>query len=251
VTENEARSVYNKIIDSLTVQFNYLPDIGTLIYADVFSRYSISGSVTLGVLSAFSYGNTINYGDFGEDDWWVFGWSWCNSGGYCGESQYSGTHKDDDAAEQIERRIRLNIGVPAQRHYLTDVVDLTLFPWGYIYCSETGTSYNCDFLNPNDTTSQDNYFDYLCFINYYSLPNFHSCLCPDEMNFYLNGEESVATDLIFQCEEIAELISGKDFTSINIEGSTITTFPNYKYVHIMYNVYGIWVLNTNEPNTFD
>ncbi|MCK9398428.1 MAG: hypothetical protein M0Q51_00345 [Bacteroidales bacterium] len=257
VTPAEAASVYDEIIDSLTVQYQNLPSQNLhLIFADVFRRDSISGSVTFGVISAFGYVSPINYGRFGDEDWWMFGLGWCNSGGYC-DGPYEGTHTNSDAAEQIEYRIRVNIGVPGLRHYSTDVVTLDIWPDGLVhYYGDPPNgippqNYYCDFLNYEDETTEDNYYDYLCFVNYYALPNFHDCLCPDEMNFYLHGEESVCTDLIFECDDLGDLIEDKVFMSINNEGSIYYGFPNYSYVHIMTNTYGLWVVDTNQPGTFN
>jgi hypothetical protein len=254
VSASVAASVYDKIIDSLTVQNNNLPSAGHLVFADVFSRDSVAVSVTIGIIGAFAYGPPINYGNFGEDDWWEYGNGNICMGGYCGESQYEGTHLCDDAALQIERRIRCVISVPAQRKIATDIVTLIIWPDGYVrYIGEDNPpqDYYCDFINPEDENPEDNYYDYLSFYNYSGWSNLHDCLEPDEMNFYLHGEESICTELMFECEDLDQLLDGKVFMSIANEGGLLYYFPNYSYNHVMTSTYGVWLVNTNEPITFD
>jgi hypothetical protein len=79
----------------------------------------------------------------------------------------------------------------------------------------------------------------------------HDCLEPDEMNFYLHGEESICTELMFECEDLDQLLDGKVFMSIANEGGLLYYFPNYSYNHVMTSTYGVWLVNTNEPITFD
>jgi hypothetical protein len=72
--------------------------------------------------------------------------------------------------------------------------------------------------NPNDNVLNDNYYDYLLYASLENSPNFHSCLSPQEMNFYRNS----ATEL------------GK------------TVLPNSTYTVIKYDVHGDIV-----PSTFE
>ena len=239
ITPGEAASVYNDIIDSLTVQYQNLPSQNLhLVFADVFSRDSVAGEVTFGVISGFGYGSPISYGSFGENDWWMFGWAQYINGGYCGESEYEGTHTNDDAANQIEKRIRLHIGVPAGRKYPIDVVSLQIWPEGLVYYIEGSWAYYCDLLNKDDQYEDDNLYDYLVMGKISNQPNFDPCLTPDEMNFYWDGTDEVSNELLFECEDISNLIEDKSFMSISILGDNTTTTPYYWYVHQLTNVYG-------------
>lgn len=261
VSTSEAASVYNAIIDSLTIQNSNLPSQNLhFMFADVFRRDSIAGHVTFGVFSAFVYGTLINYGNFGDEDYWVYGNSWCNDGGYCLPSIYHDTHLNDDAAEQIERRIRLNIGVPYGRHTPSDMVTLQIIGDGEVDCMETFETYTCDFRNPNDQEPPDNFYDYyLMFQTSYYETTFHDCLSPTEMNFYWHGTENICTDLLSfcssyypdDCDNLTALLDGKDFMFIDIIGELWPSSPYSNYHHRMLNTYGIWITNPNPPGTFD
>jgi hypothetical protein len=251
ITPAEVANTYDMIIDSLTIQYQNLPSQNLhLVFADVFSRDSTAGTVFFGIISGFSYGSPISTGGFGEEDYWIFGWSWCNSGGYCEPSEFAGTHTNDDAAEQIERKIRNQIGVPSGRYFAYDVITFEIWPDGIV--DDLGDQYDdyyCDFLNYNDQNTQDNYYDNLIFTNYSEWPNFHYCLCPEEMNFYWVGTKEVSTDILYSCEDIEEVIANKAFMSIDILG-TNDLGEEYHYCHIMTNSYGIWIYNPNIPGTF-
>lgn len=250
VTTSSAAAAFDKFVDSLTVQYQNLPSqSGHLIFADIFPRDSTSGSVTFGMISAFGYGTPIIYGPFGEEDWWMFGWGWCNNGGYCGESIYEGTHTDDDAAFQIARRIRASIGVPAGRYTPTDVVTLEITPDGTVDdVGELDDDYYCDFLNPEDLITEDNNYDYLLMYKYSGYQNFESCLCPDEMNFYYYGTRDVCYENLFDC--LPDLLDGKELISIDMIGNN-TYGDTYFYLHIITNTYGILVFNPNPPPSWE
>jgi hypothetical protein len=261
VSSAEAASVYDAIIDSLTIQYENLPSQNLhFMFADVFRRDSVATHVTFGVISAFVYGPLINYGEFDEDiDWWKYGLSWINLGGYC-DGPYQGTHTNDDAAEQIERRIRLNISIPYGRHTPTDLVTLQIIGVGTVDCFENFESYACDFRNPNDPNPPDNYYDYfLMFQTSDYEETFHDCLSPDEMNFYWAGTQSICSDISSfceeeypgQCDQFAALLDGKDFMYIDIIGEPYYVDNYTDYQHRMLNTYGIWVANSNPPGTFN
>jgi hypothetical protein len=242
----EAASVYNAIVDSLTIQYENLPSQNLhLIFADVFSKDSVAGGVTFGVISAFGHGSTINFDQFGNDDWWMFGWSQYNEGGYCGESQYHDTHLNEDAATRIGQRIRLHIELPVQRHYATDVVTLEIWPDGTVDdLGDENDNYACDFRVPNDPL--DNYCDYYIMYKYSEVSPFNPCLCPNEMNFYYNGTKDVCNNMLYEC--LGDLITNKVFMSISIYGDNEDS-EEYHYYHKLTNTYGIWVLNNDPPST--
>jgi hypothetical protein len=253
VSTLEASSVYNKIVDSLTVQYENLPSQNLhLIFADVFSKDSTTGHVKFGIISAFGYGSTINYGNFDQDkDWWIFGYAWANAGGYCEPSPYAGTHTNDDGAGQIERRIRLNIGVPSGRKSPYDVVTLQIVPDGTIYYFEGDEYYTCGFDNPNDQPPLDNYLDYMMYYKYSRIQqNFDPCTSPTELNFYWHGTSDVCTDSLYVCPETQALLAGKVFMSIHIIGDNDTGDPYYHYQHRLINTYGVWLTNPNNPEKF-
>jgi hypothetical protein len=250
VSLTEAASVYNKIIDSLTVQYENLPSQNLhLICADVFSRDSTAGHVTFGVFSTFGYGPTISLGEFHEYvDYWTFGWGQYNNGGYCdGENQ--GYDTDSDAAMQIEHRIRHMIPVYTPRRYPTDVKHFFINCNGDVRDLDEGIMYYCDFTNGDDQTPEDNYYDQYMFYNNSSWQNFHFCLTPTEMNFYLNGTYTVFTDIIYEC--LDEIIAGRDLTSVKMVGDNTSDWPVYFYWHTSENEYANWNVTTEPPANFN
>lgn len=59
---------------------------------------------------------------------------------------------------------------------------VTNIEWRYVAPNQT----NYDYLNPDDTTPEDNYFDYLFFYQYEWWPNDHETMSADELNFYFD-----------------------------------------------------------------
>ena len=214
VSFNNVVSFYDQIVDSLTKQYNLITYTEKhLVFVDVFNKVTSGQSCTFGVIFGFNAGPPINpFAGFGDNDWWFYGNSDYNQGGYC-NGPYSGTHKDSDAAEEIEKKIRYRQAIPGGgQYYYTDIVTvLIISPTQDV---EIGSNtYPCNLINPNDTNPDDNYYDYLMFVSNTSLPNYHLCLCPDEMNFYLNGMEYIIYTKLYSC--IPE-INGKDFISCNM-----------------------------------
>ncbi|HPI85782.1 MAG TPA: hypothetical protein PLR01_05375, partial [Bacteroidales bacterium] len=102
-------------------------------------------------------------------------------------------------------------------------------PEGSVRYIEGNWSYYCDLLNKDDEYEDDNLYDYLVMGKISNHPNFDPCLTPDEMNFYWDGTDEVSNELLFDCEDISNLIVGKSFMSISIRGDNTTTYPNYWY----------------------
>jgi hypothetical protein len=247
VTLTEMATTYNKIIDSLTVQFENLPSSnGHLIYADIFRRDSTSGSVTFGIISSFCCGTQITEPVWQEGiDYWEYGNAWCGAGGYC-DGPNEGDELWDDAAEQIERKIRMHIGVHQSRNYLDDIETLFITGDGTILDS-LGNTYTCDnFRVPNDPL--DNYCDYYVHFqgDYDQNTPMHDCLTPTEMNFYYNGTSSTLYDLIYECDEAGPLVEGKEFTDLDIIGQAVLFTEHTYYVHSVTVGYGVLYIN-QEP----
>jgi hypothetical protein len=170
-------------------------------------------------------------------------------GGYC-DGPYEGTHTDSDAAEQIEEKINHRISIPVGHNYFVDISEvyfdgndgeIIFEPDGVsIYCQ------CCDLLNQNDITPNDNMYDYYLFRSYSELSNHHSCLTPDEMNFYLNGMETVTYDFVYDCFPV--LLENKIFVSVNVLGDYILSPNSTKYIHRTWVNYGISVGSGNPPN---
>ena len=113
-----------------------------------------------------------------------------------------------------------------------------------IYIFETQETDFYYLINPNDAITEDNFYDYLLFHNYSPWPNFHDCLEPDEMNFYLESTERVFKETLIN--EI-DIINDKVFISCDISGTAIYNYYT-RYIHYSINEYGV-VNYTNEPKS--
>jgi len=107
---------------------------------------------------------------FNEWDYWSF-WQ---GNGYC-DGPNVNKPSDSDAAEEIQKRIHMRKAVPSGNYYYLE--------------PQTVYFYAIDHPNINDATPHDNYYDYYFFCNWNGLPNYHDCLSPEELNFYLNSGE--------------------------------------------------------------
>lgn len=108
----------------------------------------------------------------------------------------------------------------------------------------------CSLVNPNDPNPWDNINDMLLFYNYgypVAYPNFHQCIPPNEMNFYLGGIEDIIYDLAYDC--FPTQLDGKIFTSCNMLGSALYG-SGYEYwvYHEVDIYYGISVGSEDPPN---
>jgi len=111
--------------------------------------------------------------DFDSTDYWEW-WADTNCvGGKCGPFAGQG-NPCSYAANEINKKINRCSGIP-RCPFFVSIFQIHLTPG-----SVPGTG----LINPNDPTPNDNSFDYLLFFNDPALPNFHTCLNPDEMNFY-------------------------------------------------------------------
>lgn len=122
----------------------------------------------------YETGDSETSGDtavFNDTDWWYYGFSLGKCNGY-NDSLWR------DAATMLQDKLQLKISsdipiyspCPNARVYYTDIVDSTYIPTNY--------------LNPNDSIPNDNYYDYIFYYNYNNYPNYHECLSPNEMNWY-------------------------------------------------------------------
>jgi len=246
---SEAISAYNKFEDSLSAQYDDITDANKqFLMSDVFVTTSNSSEATLCMLSAFVGGGAINILSFDpEYDFWWYGESAWGSGGYCGGPNI-GTCTNDDAAEQIEKKVRYRAAVPSGRYYPSNSITIEC-NFENVYVLETSNSYQIDLSNPNDETEDDNYFDYLMYRSYDDFPNPHRCLTPyepDEMNFYLEKMEYIINTKLYQSvSEIEDL----DFALINIWGD-FYFIDYYTYYHNSLITYTEFVFTSTQTGEF-
>jgi hypothetical protein len=138
-----------------------------------------TSEVTLKVTSEVAEMDATVALNFGPTDYWYFGnctGGW--GGGKCGP--YSG-YDDSDAALEITKKARLRLASPVNC-YFTNPQTFVVQPNGLI-------------VVPGDV--YDNWCDYYLFSNDSEIPNYHTCLEPIEMNFYLNGAVKLMEDYSF------------------------------------------------------
>lgn len=246
----DVQVAYDKVVDSLSAHNAAITaNEKQLIAADISLMETTDNTVTFKLTSCFGVGSLIGiYNGFGVDDHWKWGASWMNDGGYC-DGPYVGTELDSDAAEEIEFKINGRKAVPGGNYfYYTDISVLSFdacFPddgisLNGVWCND------CSFINPNDNIPNDNMYDYLIFRSYSGYPNHHDCLCPDEMNFYLDGMEEVIYTYAYQW--YPSELEDKVFISINIVGDAIFPMGSTTYFHQGTIEYGICHVSNLPPD---
>lgn len=131
----------------------------------------------------------------GPDDYWEYCWKT----GKCGT--YQGQGEGMDATDILDARLRSNKGYKQQtgnqKFFKRDIIYCITTNDG---CSSTGINFltaddyvdfRDDHINESDPISNDNYYGYLQFYNYSGNPNYHTCLEPDEIDFYTRGMEDI------------------------------------------------------------
>lgn len=211
---------YSKLIDSMAQMYNstlwedkhvLLTDLSINDLTDP-DKLTVKMSVTIGKAT----GELLPFGNpFNETDYWF----WAGAQGKCGPYYPSGY--GSDASMQISQYQHW-----FQPHYPVE-------PGCHVYYTDIEEIHvkGNDYPNPDDVTPYDNKLDYLLFFNDASFPNYHECLDPYEMWFYLQGLYKIVTD-----EDKAPSFTNppfKDFISLNLYtltfNSTISHQTNIKY----------------------
>lgn len=246
-----ATTVYDQIVDSLSAQFHQiLSHKKHLVLANVSLKESDGQIATFNVTSGFGKGSINPWlSQFDDEDYWKWGLSDDNMGGYC-DGPNAGSQTGSDAAEQIESKINHRISLPIGHNYFVEISEVYIDALsGEITFEPNGVNINCpccDLTNPNDTTPNDNIYDYYLFRSYSEYPNHHNCLTPNEMNFYLNGMETVTYNIIYSCFPV--LLENKIFISTNILGDYWMPPSSITYIHRAWTSYGTSVGSGNPPN---
>ena len=208
-------------IEEAVLEFYDNADASFIIAMDVKVAENLnkSSTVTLKTTTTVSSGPVYPGSPFEEWDYWYWGFGQ----GYC-DGDSANVDSDSDAAEEIQFKIHQRKAVPGGKHYFTDVQEVPIDPYSH--------------PNPNDNIPNDNYYDNLMYSNYEGYPNFHSCLSPDEMNFYLVGTETVIYNTANDTPP-GEAPPNKMFISCDIYGDMGTSLGYNKYMHWGYATYGI------------
>jgi hypothetical protein len=208
-------------IEEAVLEFYNNADASFIIAMDVkvAENMNKSSTVTLKTTTTVSSGPVYPGSPFESWDYWY--WDGGFNSGYCyGDSV--NVDSDSDAAKEIQFKIHQRKAVPGGKHYFTDIIDVFI-----------GTN-----PNPNDPTPKDNYFDKLMFYNYEGYPNFHQCLSPEEMNFYLVGTETVIYNTASDTPPGAAP-PNKMFISCELWGDYDNHLGLDKILHVGWATYGI------------
>jgi hypothetical protein len=250
MTPYEVNSTYNKIIDSLTIQYQNLPSQNLhLVFADVFRRDSISGSVVLGVTSVFAYGSIFYIDHFGEDDYWMYGFRDMNAGGYC-DGPYQGNNTNEDAASRIRDQIRMGMGVLPARHYTMDIVKAVIFWDNVLILTSPIQPFDYEFINPKDEVPGDNMYDYLILEKWSDIIPFDTCLIPNEMNFYYDGAKQILYDEVYTATE--GTLGARVLIHMDMKGDHNSYYFHPHVIwHELHAFYGVIIYNPEDPEIFD
>lgn len=220
VTMTDLANAYQEMEDAVLQFYN---DAGAsfIVAMDVkvAENQNKSSTVTFKTTTTASSGPVYPGSPFEEWDYW----SWGFGNGYC-DGDSINSDSDSDAAKEIQFKIHQRKAVPAGKYYYTDVIEKELLPWNH--------------PNPNDDVPYDNLYDFLLFRSSSWRPNHHGCLSPEEMNFYLNGTETVIYNTAND-NPPGERPIGKDFINIELLGDLVLSEFGSDYIHRGYASYGI------------
>ena len=169
----------------------------------------------------------INLFNFGVNDHWIWWNQNPNQSGICDGPAYPGGY-GSDAAEEIQKKVHLRKPIPNGNYSYVNLVVISAEAWQY--------------PNPNQTTP--NMYSAFLFDNVSNLPNYHFCLSPAEMNFYLNGAERI----IYNTSPTGAKPAGLSFVSVDMQGSLLL-LPDYisNPTHIAYITYATLIFNPDPP----
>jgi hypothetical protein len=138
--------------------------------------------------------------------------------------------------------------LPVGHSYFTDIKNVYCNPLEEVIVFENNVYCECcDLVNPNDPNPWDNINDMLLFFNYGypGVNNFHDCISPNEMNFYLDGLEEIVYDISYDC--FNQQLNGKIFSRCDMNWEFAYGYPNYWIFHKVNIEYGTSVGSGGPP----
>jgi hypothetical protein len=242
VDYSEVILTYDKIIDSIAVKFNQIEsEDKVLIVANVSVVESDGQSVTLGIDPGIGTDGPPGWmNDFGLTDYWLYG----QLDGKC--DQYIGQGVGSDAAEQIQFKVNMRRSLPVGHSYFTGIKNVFCNPFedlikyeGTVFCE------CCSLINPNDPNPWNNINDMLLFYNYGWGNNYHECIPPNEMNFYLDGLEEIVYNISYDC--FSQQLSGKIFISCDLNWNLVYADEEFWIYHTVNIQFGTSVGSGGPP----
>jgi len=175
IAMTDVNSVYTILIDSVRASFRRIQDQNKNLVVVTTSPATVQSNKALfKVTSIILYGNNYQVGLFDTIDFWNYGRGQNGYGGKCGP--YSGQGNPYlDAAKMIQNRVMLRKGL-SYGYYIGPYYNVPLSP--------------TDYPNPNHTGSIE-YFSFYLFINAPGYSDYHECIRPYEINWYLFGAEHI------------------------------------------------------------
>lgn len=225
VSFDEVEAAYNTFYKNVKAQYDGVANTDKqFIYADAeVVETGLKTTTTTLKLTAVVGEGPINPTAFGATDYW----NYCCGNGKCGS--YYGQGIGSDAAQQIQTKVHMRKPVPSgYYYYVAPFANVEIHAW--------------DYDNPNDVV-HDNLYDYMMFHQYdtdpSSWPNFHDCLNPNEMNFYLLGTEQVIYNI--------EKPQGLNFINVELYGDALYTSNSTTLEHTGTIHYGTLVVSSIPP----
>ncbi|MCK4407173.1 MAG: hypothetical protein KAT33_05865 [Bacteroidales bacterium] len=211
VDSDDLSDTYYKMTDSLKSHYSGITESTKhLMLADVSIVSNQNGVLQLQLVSIIGSGNPVwEYGRFGDEDYWYWGWEL----GKC--DQYIGQGVGSDAQDQLQYKINNPVAVSMYRIYFTDL-------------DSTGLIYPGEYPDPNNQ-----YGEFRLFLADGSLPGptEEPCLCPDELNYYLyDGIDYIIDDRQPQ---------GKEFSSCIVYEDIYISSQYWGRLHVINITYGI------------
>lgn len=213
---NDLISAYDEMINGIADSFDAIDyEEKHLVVNDISLMGSESGTATFMIIAGFGVEESA-----GTSGYFNHAWYYGMLKGDC-DFNYLGT----DAAEIIEDKILLLKGTPAPNVKYTDV--------------ESFEIHAISFVNTEDLEPNNNMYDYLmfyCFDDYAGImPNVHTCVSVDEMNFYYLGTQYV---LNHDQPQFARP-PGKSLITVDLMGDCICGQYGTSYMHHALVQYGI------------
>lgn len=218
-------TAYEELIDDLSESYNAIPEVDKhLMLSDVSFKSEDAETTTLEVVASFGVDGSSGTNGYFNHEWYY--------GLEAGDCDFN--NPGTDAAEKIEDKILLLKGTPDPNIKYSDV--------------ETFEIYANMYLNTEDLTSNDNYYDYYmfrCFDDYAgTMPNVHTCVSIAEMDFYFLGTNYV---LNHDQPQFARP-PGKTLITVDIIGDYIANDIGTEYMHYAVVQYGIPYIGIDPPD---
>lgn len=182
----------------------------TIIIAEVGIESTDNPETEVWVVLTMGYNPPYLGPAFGETDWWYwgFGGHYGTGPGKCGE--YEGEGVGSDASVELTNKAMMSIPIPSGRVYYTDQITFYIHPEDYSVSPED---------HPFGRHS-------LLFMEFPPVEPW--CLCPDEMNYYLNNIKFILMPDLRP--------AGKDIIKYFVESDWLHEIV---YVHFAHFTFGI------------